>query len=168
MKREKKTLRVISGSEDTDASVKSVCWDRVFTALELFLCMTYAVFFSLRFATAWSLKAKYMGAEGGGGGVMWTAGNNRRPASHGLSTILKTRCGNRLSPSRPSADPQVGLLCQAQGSGDAVSGCFLYHVCSPHSEEPLGFHGLFSVGQTHFTIQWRQLYSSWDSNPIGR
>lgn len=50
----------------------------------------YAGFFSLRFATAWSLKAKYMAA----GGIVWTAGNNRRP--HGLSTILKIRCGNRF------------------------------------------------------------------------
>lgn len=43
-KKKKKTLPVISISEDTDGSVKTVCWDRVFTALELFLCMTFTLF----------------------------------------------------------------------------------------------------------------------------
>lgn len=155
VKREKKktTLPVISSSEDSWISKNCLLGHSFYCFRALLVQAIYAVFFSLWFATAWSLKAKYTAA----GGVCVDAGQQLATSSswafhYFKDTVWKSTCGGHHGLQTHRLD----FCVRPQVSGEAVSGCFLYHVCSPHSEESLRFHGLFSAGQTHFTIQRRQ------------
>lgn len=151
MKQEKKTTLCHIELRGHRRISKNCLPGQSFYCSELFLCMTYAVFFSLQFATAWSLKAKYMAT--GGRGVCVDGGQQSPTSSPWAFRYFKdTVWKSTLARSGLPQTRRLDIWVRPQVSGDAVSGCFLYHVCSPHSEEYLGFHGLFSAGQTHFTI----------------